>query len=132
MKSKNNLSTKSFENALSSLQQALGKAPLSELERDGVIQRFEYTFEMAWKTIRQLLVVLGRAEVSGSPKPVLRDAVEEGLLTDLDLWFDFLEARNASSHSYNNITADEVHGKAKEFAPHAAALLEKIKEKLGK
>ena len=130
MKTKENLSFKALEDALLTLKEALSSPPKSLLERDGVIQRFEYSFEMTWKAIRNYLITMGRAEVSGSPKPLLRDALEEGLIDNIELWFGFLEARNASSHSYNKLTADQVFERAKEFMPKAEALLKKMRKKI--
>src|SRR5580692_5748775 len=86
----------SYERALASLRAAFEAPPRSDLERDGAIQRFAYTFERCWKFIRRYLRAMGRAEVSASPRPLLRDALEEHLIDDIDPWFDFLEARNAT------------------------------------
>ena len=116
-----------FEKAVGTLADALSKESLSDLERDGVIQRFEYTFELAWKMARKTLMALGRTEVSGSPKPVLRDAQEENLITDIEKWFSFLEARNLSTHIYSQEEAENVHTVAKEFLPYAKQLLKTLK-----
>jgi len=61
--------------ALQTLQEAQARPPQNDLERDGVIQRFEYTFELCWKSIRKALLFFGRSEVSGSPRPLFRDAL---------------------------------------------------------
>lgn len=128
MKTKTNLSLKPFEDALETLRKAVERPPASELERDGVIQRFEYSFEMAWKSIRAVLAALGRAEVSGSPRPLLRDAHQEGWIQDLDEWFRFLDARNESTHSYHQLTANEVHQAAIRFPKAAGELLGRLKD----
>jgi nucleotidyltransferase substrate binding protein (TIGR01987 family) len=119
-----------LEKTLHSLQSALIHPPKNDLERDGVIQRFEYTFELCWKSIRKLLLSQGRNEVSGSPKPLLRDALEEGLIDNLELWFNFLEARNHIAHTYNEKQAQQVYQYAQSFAPHAEALLIQLNKKL--
>ena len=117
----------SFEKAINTLGAALTKTPISDLERDGAIQRFEYTFELAWKMMRRCLIALGRNDVSASPKPVLRDALEEGFIGDVEKWFYFLEARNLSTHIYDQDEADRIFKAAQEFYPEAAALLKKLK-----
>ncbi|MBI2092107.1 MAG: nucleotidyltransferase substrate binding protein [Deltaproteobacteria bacterium] len=89
-----------YENALKTLKTAIKKSRLNELERDGAIQRFEYTFELAWKMIRKALLAMGRAEVSSSPRPIFRDALEEGLIEDIKNWFAFLEARNRMPRNF--------------------------------
>ena len=67
-----------FENALSRLNEALTMKSFDELEKDGVIQRFEFTFELAWKTLKDYLEDQGFIDVS-SPKKVLRKAFQENL-----------------------------------------------------
>ena len=65
-----------------------GKTPsqLSELEQEGLIQRFEYTFELAWKTLQDLLRERGYADFVPGPNGVLKKAFEVGLISDHDLW----------------------------------------------
>jgi len=109
--------------AKEALQAAVEIQRPSELERDGGIQRFEFTFELAWKTMRKVLIALGRANVSGSPKPILRDAFSEGLIDSIDLWFGFLDARNRSAHIYNETTAQEVWQRAKGFPAEVDKLI---------
>lgn len=117
----------SFEKAVATLQEAVGREPANDLERDGVIQRFEYTFELAWKMMRKVLMSLGRVDVSASPKPVIRDAEGEGMVEDVKKWFFFLEARNLSTHIYNQKEAESIYKAAKEFLPYAERLLTKLK-----
>ena len=118
----------SLERALRSLQDAQVQPPRNDLERDGVIQRFEYTFELCWKSIRRTLVFLGRADVSGSPRPLFRDALEEHFMQDIEPWFAYLEARNTTSHIYNSDQAEKVFNAIQGFAAHAEALLEALKQ----
>jgi nucleotidyltransferase substrate binding protein (TIGR01987 family) len=118
-----------LERALQSLKEAQARAPRNDLERDGVIQRFEYTFELCWKSIRKALLFLGRSEVSGSPRPLLRDALEEHFLSDIDPWFTYLEARNTTAHIYNRDQADKVFNAMQGFAAHAEALLGELRKR---
>lgn len=75
--------------------------PLSQLEKEGVIQRFEYTMELAWKTLKDYLesenVVLDQI----TPRTVIRRAFEAGVLQQGDVWQEALDARNRMSHTYN-------------------------------
>ncbi len=118
-----------LEKTLFSLKDALKAPPRSELERDGVIQRFVYTFDLSWKSVRKLVTALGKADVSGSPKPLLRDAVKERLFTDLKSWFGFLEARNLTAHIYGREEAEKVFAAAKWFPPFVEELLGNLKKR---
>lgn len=119
----------SLERALRSLQEAQAQLPRNELERDGVIQRFEYTFELCWKSIRRCLLFLGRVDVSGSPRPLFRDALEEHLIEDIDPWFRYLEARNSTAHLYNRDQAEKVFKAIDGFSTHAETLLHALRQK---
>ncbi len=121
------LDFENLENAVATLDDALTKGSLNELERDGAIQRFEYTFELTWKMLRKVLLALGRSDVSASPKPILRDAAQEGLIDDVAQWFVFLDARNLSTHIYCADEAKKVLEVSKVFLPKAKALLERFK-----
>ena len=119
-------STEAFRRALATLEAAFSAPPRNDLERDGAIQRFEYTFELAWKAIRKHLLWLGRADVSGSPKPVLRDGHEEGLIDSVDEWFAYVEARNTTVHVYDPPRAEEVFAAASRFVAAACELLRRL------
>lgn len=80
---------------------------LSELEKEGLIQRFEYTFELAWKVLKDLLEYKGFQGIYG-PNPVLQKAFEVGLISGEDGWRRMMKARNTTSHTYNEGDADEI------------------------
>lgn len=80
---------------------------LSELEMEGLIQRFEYTFELAWKVLQDFLRYKGYETISG-PNPVLLKAFEDGLLIDHDAWRRMAKARNTTSHTYNEGDAGKI------------------------
>lgn len=90
-----------FRRAFSLLNSALALDTLSDLEREGMIQRFEYTFELAWKTIKDRLAYEGTRVESGNPRPVIRTAFQSGLIDDGQTWIDMLEHRNVMSHQYD-------------------------------
>src|SRR5664279_2074983 len=105
------------------LQEALEKEK-DDIVRDAVIQRFEFTFELTWKTILTVLRENGMEFIG--VKTVIRDAAHIGLLNDTDSWFSFLEARNLTSHTYDLEVAEKVYQKAKEFSKALEKLLPKI------
>ena len=112
-----------LERAVATLEDALKRPPNNDLERDGVIQRFEYSFELSWKTVRRCLVAMGRPDVSASPKPIIREAAKEGFIANPAEWIEFMEFRNAASHVYNEAQAQAVYEAAKAFPECARSLL---------
>ena len=114
-----------FENALSSLEEALTKPPANDLERDGAIQRFEYCFEMAWKLGQRVLAQHGIT--SNSPKSVIRDLGQQGWIGDARVWIEFLNARNSATHLYKKDVAEQVFGQTTKFLPEARNLLAALK-----
>jgi nucleotidyltransferase substrate binding protein (TIGR01987 family) len=72
---------------------------LSKLEKEGLIQRFEYTFELGWKTIKDFLE---SQEVDASfPREVIKAAFHFGIIADGEVWMDMLEKRNLMAHTYD-------------------------------
>lgn len=78
---------------------------LSILEKEGFVQRFEYTFELAWKTLKDYLAENGQ-EIN-SPKAVLRQAFQNELITEGEVWMEALKRRNITTHTYNQEVLDE-------------------------
>lgn len=92
-----------FEKALARLQDAVATQNPSELEKAGVIQTYEFTFEMAWKTVQDYLEA---QEVSVSfPRDVIKAGFKYELLNG-ELWLDMLQKRNLMSHSYDEENAE--------------------------
>jgi len=96
--------------ALSQLERAVflsKERGLSDLEEQGLIQSFEYTHELAWKTLKDFLNYKGNYEIYGS-----RDATKEAFKYDLivngEIWMDMIKSRNKSSHTYNEETANSI------------------------
>ena len=89
-----------FRKALDRFEQAIRENSQERLAQEGLIQRFEYTFELAWKCLQDLLQESGLAEVRG-PRPVLEQAFQDGLISDGVLWMEMLRARNESTHLYD-------------------------------
>lgn len=74
---------------------------LSQLEREGLIQRFEYTWELAWKTMSDYLAYQGVIVTPIAPRSVLKAAFEAGVIEHGEEWMAALDARNKMSHTYN-------------------------------
>ena len=73
---------------------------LTELEREGLVQRFEYTFELAWKVLQDLLIFKGYEFVKG-PNGTLQQAFEDGIITNHDGWRAMAKARTITTHTYD-------------------------------
>jgi len=118
-----------FRKALSSLDEALQIKKVDEIVRDATIQRFEYTYELAWKMIERHLVWMGVSDVrSFSKRDLFREAARIGLLENAEAWFGYNNARNQTSHTYNEQIAEEVFEIARAFAPAARRLLEELEK----
>ena len=92
-----------FSRAFALLRDALepGVEELNQLEREGVIQRFEYTFELAWNTLKDRLEYDGIVFNTVTPRSVIRQAFQSGIIGDGETWLDMLTYRNLSSHTYD-------------------------------
>ena len=98
-----------FDRAFVLLRDALenGPAALNQLEKEGVIQRFEYCFELAWKTIKDYLEEGGFLFVMVTPRQVLKDAYAAKILEDGQVWIDMLDHRNLLSHTYSPVVFEQ-------------------------
>ena len=116
--------------AVSSLSVALAQ-PKDEFTRDAVIQRFEYTYELCWKFIRRDMMNDQGSELvnSLSRKDLFRLAADKQLIADPVPWFLYHQARNETSHTYNEKKAEETYLVAKEFCTVAKDLFSKLEEK---
>lgn len=106
-----------FDRALSLLKDALSRGPstLNQLEKEGAVQRFEYTLELAWKTIKDYLEQSGVVLSAVTPRQVIKDAFAARLLTDGQTWIDMIDHRNLLSHTYDPANFEEavdaIHGR---------------------
>ena len=85
---------------------------LSDLEKQGLIQGFEFTFELAWNVMKDYLEEQGITDIVGS-KNAVRQAFSKGLVEDGDIWIEMINARNISSHTYDEETAEKLFEKIK-------------------
>jgi len=96
-----------YQKALAQLQKFIDKGDLSELEKQGLIKAFEYTYELAWNTLKDFLTYRGQTDIYGS-RDAIRKAFTAGLIADGAGWMDMLQSRNKTSHTYNEETANEI------------------------
>lgn len=118
-----------YKNALARLHESIAdskKFADNLTFRDGVIQRFEFTAELAWKTIREYLLSEKLANIN-SPKSVMREAYHMNVITDEDGWIQILDDRNATSHIYDE---EEATGIYKRIAAEHIQLFDKLLDTL--
>ena len=96
-----------YKKALSQLQKFINKGELSELEKQGIVKAFEYTYELAWTTLKDFLEYRGQTDIFGS-RDAIRKAFQLNLIDDGENWMDMLKSRNKTSHTYNKETAEEI------------------------
>ena len=98
-----------FDRAHALLCEALasGGAALNQLEREGTIHRFEYTFELSWKVMKDYLEAAGYAMPVLTPRAIIETALVAGMINDGSVWTDMLRQRNLLSHTYNLRNSDD-------------------------
>jgi nucleotidyltransferase substrate binding protein (TIGR01987 family) len=102
-----------FSRAFARLREGAAEDPArSELVVDGLIQRFEFTFELGWKLLKALLLHQGID--CASPRACIKEAAAAGLVADGDGWISMLEARNRTAHLYNRDDALSVYREIKD------------------
>jgi nucleotidyltransferase substrate binding protein (TIGR01987 family) len=115
-----------YQRALSQLRKFVDKGELSELEEQGLVKAFEYTYELAWNTLKDFLEYSGQTDIYGA-RDAIRKAFETGLIQDGENWMDMLKSRNQTSHTYNRETAEKIcQAVVKVYYP----LFSRLKEKL--
>ena len=117
-----------YQKALTQLQKFIDKGDLSDLEKQGLIKAFEYTYELAWNTLKDFLEFQGQTDIYGS-RDATRRAFQVGIIENGESWMDMLKSRNATSHTYNIEVAEEIcQAVVDDYFP----LFIQLKEKLGK
>lgn len=99
-----------FQRALNQLSAAVRLSemrPLTDLEKQGLIQGFEFTHELAWNVLKDYLEMEGIQGLVGS-RSTVREAFKRGLVRDGEIWMDMIEKRNLSSHTYNQSVAEAI------------------------
>lgn len=83
---------------------------LDEMIKEGLIQRFEYTHELAWNVMKDYSEYQGNSTIGGS-RDASREALQLKIIGDGEVWMDMIKSRNKSSHTYNEETANEIYYK---------------------
>lgn len=96
----------------------------TEQEKAGVIQAYEYCFELVWKTMKRVLEERGKS--AHSPREVIRLAALEGFIEDPELWFDFLKKRNITTHTYEESEIEKVLSVCPLFSKEVNLLLSRF------
>lgn len=99
-----------YRRAVARLKEAVAltrQRRLSDLERQGLIQAFEFTHELSWKTLKDFLSSRGAVELFGS-RDTTREAFAQGLIRDGDIWMAMIRHRNLSTHTYDEATVQEI------------------------
>lgn len=115
-----------LKRAISRLKEAL-ELPKTDIIRDSVIQRFEFTVELSWKVLQRHLKASGISETL-TPKNIFREAARLGIVTDPGAWIQFVDARNLSSHTYKESLAEQVYASALKLPPFAEELVRAIEQ----
>ncbi len=104
------LSAKNFHKAVTKLEQGIEEAE-DELDRDGIIQRFEFTFELFWKTLKLILEFEGWE--CKSPRSCLKQAFRHEYIDEGEIYLDMLEDRNRSTHIYKEEMSKDIFERVK-------------------
>ena len=83
---------------------------LEDIIKEGLIQRFEYTYELAWNVMNDYALYQGNSEISGS-RDAIRYAFSANLISNGNLWMDMIKSRIKTSHTYNEETAEDIYKK---------------------
>lgn len=106
------------------------KRELSSLEKQGLIQAFEFTYELAWNTLKNYLEWQGISDLIGS-RDTIREAFNQGLVSEGQIWMNMLVDRNRTSHTYNEKTAEAIIANiCNDYHAQFNALIATLKTKL--
>lgn len=119
-----------YHKAVVRLKEALDEDTSNPLLYDAVIQRFEFTYELAWKLMKSYLGYQG-ITLGNSPRSVFKEAFAQSLILAGDVWIDMIEARNLTVHTYNEQMAKAIYDRVKDrYYSSFAAFADKMKEAL--
>jgi nucleotidyltransferase substrate binding protein (TIGR01987 family) len=122
---KQSLLLSDLEKALEQLSKALASSPSSDLEKAGCIQYFEFSFELAWKCIKETSQEQGLPECL-SPKSCLRLAFSQEWIDDEETWLNMLQARNLMTHTYDARDALKIYTSLSKFLDELIKLHKKL------
>lgn len=116
-----------LEAAVIRLGEALAEDSSNPLYLDASVQRFEFVFELAWKTLRRALEAEGL--ICKTPRETFKAAYQAGWINEEDLWIQMLDDRNVTSHTYDEPIAVEIYEHIKNYFPEFKKLSELIRQK---
>lgn len=120
-----------LDKAFSQLKRGLAIEYPSDIERQGVIQSFEFTFELSWKTLKDYLEAQG--VICQFPREIIKLAFQNQIISEGELWLDMLGKRNLLAHTYDEDIAMEAYRLIKQsFAPQIEKLVQWFQECNGK
>ena len=115
-----------YFNALERLKEAVKQGD-SDIIIDGILHRFEFTFELAWKTVKDYLEYLGITNKVGSPREIIQTGYKQGILEDGESWIKMMLSKNSLSHIYDEKTSREIY---EYIVSEYIDLFENLKKKL--
>lgn len=101
----------------------------SDLEITGAIKCFEYSYELAWKTMKKVLEGMGLLDIN-NPRIVFNESFKNNLIDDLDAWLEFIATRNLTTHTYDEHLAREVFQMLPSFSAHLQLFIDKVQRPL--
>jgi nucleotidyltransferase substrate binding protein (TIGR01987 family) len=113
--------SKALKESIEFGQQNTSDKKIFSIARDASTLRFEFCVELSWKLSKKIM-----GSSSATAKPVVREMLQNGLIDNFDLWFDFIDARNKSSHTYDESIAGEVFDAAVRFIDEVDSLITKL------
>jgi nucleotidyltransferase substrate binding protein (TIGR01987 family) len=117
-----------LKKAFIQLEKTVNTPDLNELERQGLIKAFEFTYELAWTTLKDFLVEKGYTDLIWS-KDTIRQSFQSGLISDGDIWMDMIKSRNLTAHTYNQDTAESIEEDViNQYYPLFKKLIAKLEE----
>ncbi len=123
------LALEKLEKAYIKLKEGVDSAK-DELDKDGVIQRFEFTFEALWKTLKIYLEYLGIKK--DSPRACAKEAFKMGYLEEDEIFLDMMEDRNLSSYIYDEATSNKIYERiSKVYVKYIDGVIKNLKNKIG-
>lgn len=115
-----------LNNAIDSLEEGL-LAEVDDLRIDGVLQRFEFTFELAWKCMKDYMELEGIVLSIGSPREIIQLAFKHNIISDGEKWIEMMLSRNSLSHMYDKAMSRNIYIKIKN---EYIFLLKELQEKI--
>ena len=115
---------KQFEGALNRFKEVLS-VPKTDIVRDSAIQRFEFTLDLSWKTVKAFLEE-EKGIVCASPKECFREAYRQGIIDYDNEWLKFVDMRNETAHIYKEETAEKIYAHLPNVLKHLEILYKKI------